>query len=90
MRTDKPTRLRRRKSGDIHQLRRVLWGCLLELEADILDAPDANQRIRAAHALGTISGAYLKALELADLETRLAAIEARLGDPAPTPLRRTS
>lgn len=87
MTTEKPMRLRRRKPGDLGQLRRVLWGCLLELERDILDG-DTNQRIRAAHALGTLSGSYLKATQASDLEARIEALEARAA--GVSPIRRTA
>ena len=78
MQTDKPTYLRRRKPGDIGQLRRVLWGSLLEIE-DLLSSDDPTIKIKAAHALATLSGCYLKALDVGDLAVRLDRVEAAMG-----------
>lgn len=87
MATDEVTRRRRRKPGDIASLRRTLWAGILSIE-DLLAADDPAMRIRAAHALATLSGSYLKALEAADLEARIAALEARAA--GVSPLRRTA
>ncbi len=90
MTTEKPTALRRRKPGDIHQLRRVLWGVLIEIEAEVLSPQSTDTKLRAANSLAQISGSYLKALELTDVVERLDALEARLPGDAPTPIRRAS
>ena len=76
--TPKPTPLRRRKPGDIRQLRAVLWGSLIELETIILGSDDPLLTIRASHALGTLAGSYVKCIEVADVTARLDAIEAEL------------
>lgn len=76
MNANKPKRLRRRKPGDLGQLRAVLWGMLLEAESIAQDrALDENTRLKAISALATAAGAYLKATEQGDLEQRLAALE---------------
>jgi hypothetical protein len=81
MQTDGIRRKRRRKPGDIASLRRTLWAALLEIE-DMLGNDDPALKLRAAHALATLSGVYLKTIELDDVAARLTALEA--GMPAPT------
>jgi hypothetical protein len=88
--TEKPTVLRRRKSGDIHQLRRVLWGVLIEIEAEVLNAESTDTKLRAANSLAQLSGSYLKCLELTDIAARIERLESTLGDTDPTPIRRVS
>lgn len=70
-------RKRRRKPGNLAALQRTLWAGLLRIE-DVLNDPNPDRAIRAAHALAALSGSYLKALELTDLEARVAALEAQL------------
>jgi hypothetical protein len=73
----KPKRIRRRKPGDLAQLRAVLWGVLLDVESICADeAGDNAMKIKAAHSLATLAGAYLKVTETHDLEKRLEALEA--------------
>ncbi len=67
-------RKRHRKAGDIGALRRVLWTALVEIEM-ILEDDDPAMKIKAGHALGTLSGSYLKALELTDIAARIARLE---------------
>ncbi len=88
MTSEKPTYLRRRKPGDIHQLRRVLWGVLIEIESEVLWASSTDTKLRAANSLAQLSGSYLKALELTDISARLDALEAQGERDAPTPIRR--
>lgn len=68
--------LRRRKQGNLGQLRAVLWGVLLEVEAIALD-PNAEraEKLKAASALATLAGSYTRAIETGDLEKRLEALE---------------
>ena len=80
-------RKRRRKPGDIAALRRTLWAGLLEVE-DLLASPDPNLKLRAAHALGTLAGTYLRAIEAHDLEQRLLALEAAVASNGNANLRR--
>ncbi len=68
-------RRRRRKPGDINSLRRTLWTGLTTVEG-LLGSDDPQIAIRAAHALGTLSGTYLKALELLELGNLAARVDA--------------
>lgn len=72
----KPRGLRRRKPGDLAQLRAVLWGVLLEVEA-IAQDPNAEraEKLKAASALATLAGSYTRAIEAGDMEKRLQALE---------------
>lgn len=73
---EKQKRKRRRKPGDLGQLRAVLWEVLLEVEALVQDdAQDDDRKLRAVHALATLAGAYLKTTEQHDLEKRIEALE---------------
>ncbi|GIW28192.1 MAG: hypothetical protein KatS3mg070_1555 [Meiothermus sp.] len=73
------TRLRRRKPGDLKQLKAVLWNVLIEAESIALDRTlEAATRLKAIHGLSTAAGTYLKTLELADLEARLEQLEERV------------
>ena len=68
-------RRRRRKPGDIGSLRRTLWASIVTMESHLGNA-DPQIAIRAAHALGTLSGTYLKALELLELGTLATRVDA--------------
>jgi hypothetical protein len=72
---DEIGRKRRRKPGDIGSLRRTLWASIVTLEGH-LGNTDPQIAIRAAHALGTLSGTYLKALELLELGNLAARLDA--------------
>jgi hypothetical protein len=73
---EKPKRLRRRKPGDLGQLRAVLWGVLLDVETVCADTEeDKALKLKAAHTLATLAGAYLKVSETHDLEKRIEALE---------------
>ncbi len=80
MPTEKPTVLRRRKSGDIHQLRRILWGVLLQIEAEVHLSESVDTKLRAANSLAQLSGSYLKCLELTDIAARIERLESAAGD----------
>ncbi len=72
-------RKRRLKSGDLSDLRRVLWRTIVEVEALLDTRPPSNDLVlKSAHALAQLAGAYTKLVETADLETRLAMLEATL------------
>lgn len=75
----KSKRLRRRKPGDLGQLRRVLWETLLEAES-LARTGTPHERLRAMHALGTLAGSYLKALEAHELEKRVKELEERVAE----------
>ena len=87
MATDEFTRRRRRKPGDLNSLRRTLWAGLLEIE-DLLASDDPLLKLRAAHALATLAGSYMKCIELHDIAGRIERLESTLGDSDPTPIRR--
>jgi hypothetical protein len=73
-----PNAKRRPKPGDVASLRRVLWAAIRELEHLTYDPPDdvtLDHRLRAVHALATISGQYLRATEQHDLVQRIEALE---------------
>lgn len=72
--TDTVRSRKRRKPGDLGQLRRVLWTALLRLEETIHEA-DMESSIKAANALANMARAYLSANEQADLEARITALE---------------
>ena len=75
----KRKRRRRPKPGDMRSLQRTLWAAIRDVEAILHDAEGAasvEQRIRAAHALATVSGTYLKAWEAAELQARVEELEA--------------
>jgi hypothetical protein len=76
--TVKARRKRYRKPGDVADLRRVLWSALTQIE-ELLADNDPQMKIKAAHALGTLSGTYLRALELGDLEQRVRRLEETIG-----------
>lgn len=79
MSTLQTKRLRRRKPGDLGQLRAVLWEVLLEVEAIVKDpVTDQDRKLRGASALATLAGSYLKTLELHEVLPRVEALEARL------------
>jgi len=79
MSTQPAKRIRRRRPGDLGQLRAVLWEVLLEVEALVKDpATNEDRKLKGASALATLAGAYLKALEAHELIPRLEALERAL------------
>lgn len=70
-------RKRRPKPGDVAALRRVLWEAVREVET-LLEQEAVEVKLRSAHTLATLGGVYLKAIEAAVFEKRLAAVEERL------------
>ncbi len=72
--------LRRRKAGDIAQLRTILWNLLLDVEALFQDQSEPDVKLRSIFALSTLSGVYLKATESFTLESRLTTLEKELHD----------
>lgn len=72
----KTTTLRRRKAGNLAQLRAVLWTVLMEVETIALDPyAERAEKLKAASALATLAGSYTRAIETGDLEKRLQALE---------------
>jgi hypothetical protein len=70
-------RKRRPKPGDLSALRRILWQAATEVEK-LLERDEVDVKLRSASTLATLGGVYLKAIEAADFEKRLAAVEERL------------
>lgn len=80
MNTTIKTRRRRRKPGDLRQLRAVLWEVLLEVEAIATGTEaDTAEKIRAAHGLASLAGSYTKVIEAVDLDERITALEQAAG-----------
>jgi hypothetical protein len=72
-------RKRRRKPGDLLQLRAVLWQTIIEVEALLDTRPLSNDLVlKSAHALAQLAGSYTRLVETADLEQRLAKLEASM------------
>ena len=67
---------RARKPGQLPQLLRLLWQALLEAQAILDEAAEAELRLRAIHAISQAAGQYAKLLEIGELEARIAALEA--------------
>jgi hypothetical protein len=72
-------RKRRRKPGDLVQLRAVLWQTIIEVEALLDTRPPSNDLVlKSAHALAHLAGSYSRLVETADLEQCLAKLEASM------------
>ena len=77
--TDARTKsVRRRKPGDIGQLRTILWGVLLEVESIVKSPTDDQTKLRAVSSLATAAGVYLQAIEVGELEKRLNRLEEKI------------
>jgi transcriptional regulator of aromatic amino acid metabolism len=55
---------RLRKPGDVRSLQRMLWQALIECERVLMHAEDDEMTLRAAHAIGQVSGQYAKVIEI--------------------------
>ena len=77
----KKRRARAQTAGTVADLQLKLWRAMSAAD-DVLDdrAADAALKLRALHALTQASSAYLKVLEVGELEARMAALEDQLGD----------
>lgn len=65
-------------AGTVADLRLKLWRALAAADDVLADRKaDATLKLKALHALTQASGAYLKVIEVGELEARLTAIEAR-------------
>lgn len=60
--------------GDLQALKRRLWDAV-QAAHGILKSRKHDDKLRACHALGQLSNAYVKLCEVADLEARVAALE---------------
>lgn len=77
-------RRRRPKPGTIEDLQKVLWNAVATLEERLLDTSDEEdadvaELCKLTHALSQAAGTFLKAVEVGELEARLAALEAAQG-----------
>ncbi len=78
-----PTRARmgkkkRQRTGDLHALQRKLWIALLHAEDVLEQAEEPELRLKSIHAFSQCAGQYAKLIEVGELESRLAALEARV------------
>lgn len=68
-----------RKSGDIKKLRLKMWRMVVQAERLALDdEAEKNELIRSIHAAVQASNAYLKIIEIDDLESRIEELELRV------------
>jgi hypothetical protein len=67
---------RTRKPGNLAALQRLLWRALLTAEGILDAAAEPDMQLRAIHAISQASGQYSKLLEIGELESRIAALEA--------------
>jgi hypothetical protein len=70
--------LRRRKPGGMGQLVTILWGVLRDTEELFRTQAEPDTKLKAAHALATLSGVYIKALETYSLANELQVIREEL------------
>lgn len=66
---------RRRKAGTLAQLTVVVWHALLEAQAVLEEADEAELTLKAVHAVSQCAGQYAKLLEVGELEARIQALE---------------
>lgn len=71
-------RKRRRKPGDVKAVLGKVWSALETAESD-LGSQIPEIRLKAAHAVFQGATAYTKLLELGEHESRLRAVEEKLG-----------
>lgn len=72
---------RRKKTGDLADMRSALWRAVEIAEGAMLDAAeneDGPAALKAVHALTQASGAYARLVEVGEMEARLAEVEAAL------------
>ena len=70
-----------RKSGDIKKLRLKMWRMVVKAEKLALDDDTkTNELIRAIHAMVQASSAYLKIVEMDDIESRITQLETKLSE----------
>jgi hypothetical protein len=74
----KTKRIRRRKPGNLGQLVTILWGVLSDTEEIFQTQKNPEIKLRAAHALTSLSGVYVKALETYSLANELQLIREEL------------
>jgi hypothetical protein len=69
-------RKRHVKPGNLHDLQRVLWAAIVEVEA-LLDVRPCSTEVvlRSAHALAQLASAYRGVVEIVSIEERIATLE---------------
>lgn len=68
-----------RKTGSIQDLKRRIWQGINECERIILEEDHTDsQKIQAVHALNSSAKAYLKIIEVSELESRITALESKI------------
>ena len=68
-------------AGTVNDLRRKLWRAMAAADDVLADKKaEPTLKLKALHALTQASGAYLKIVEVGELEARLAVVEERLND----------
>jgi hypothetical protein len=68
----------RRKPGDLPALARQLWGAVLHAEEVLEAAGTPELKLRGVHALVQAGAAYLRLLEVGEMESRIKEIETHL------------
>jgi hypothetical protein len=68
----------RNAPGDLDAVKRRTFGVLCLAYEEIGTADDADQRRKAMLAYAQVAGVYIKLYEIAELEPRLAALEAAM------------
>lgn len=68
-----PTRAR--TTGDLERAKKRLWRAVLRA-SEIVEDPDPALALKGIHALAQACGVYTKLFEVAELEARVAALEA--------------
>jgi hypothetical protein len=63
--------------GTLADVRAKLWACIGRVEK-LTEADDAGTVLRAAHAMVQACGAYVKVVEVGELEARLGELEKSL------------
>jgi hypothetical protein len=69
-------RPKRIRTGSLNALKRRVWASVLAAE-DLLSHDDPQTRLRAVHAVSQAAACYRAVYADADLDARLAALEAR-------------
>lgn len=68
---------KRRKAGDLQDVRARLWQAL-EAAAGLLGNADPQITLRAVHATSQAAAAYVKIIETGELQARLEALEGQI------------
>jgi hypothetical protein len=70
---------RYRKPGDLYDLQCMLWTLMRELEDRVFERGlmplTLEDLVRVSHAMGQLSGSYLKLIELGELAQQMSQLE---------------